>query len=316
MGNYWGNYMEILDYVVIGAGPAGLSAAIYFCRSSLKGIVLEASTPGGRLIDIKQIDNYPGVPHGSGVDLALAMLNEAMGLGAEIVYKKAISVDMEGEFFKVSLEDSYLLCRYVVLATGTSAQGKGIENEKEYLGRGISHCATCDGAFYRGKSAIVVGNGEKAVSEALYLSGLAEHLDFLCPDRDLKGDSSSVAALRGKDNVYFHFSAKPLRFVPNSGKDGIDRIEFEEGGEEKSLRADGYFPYGGQTGPLALLSSLNPRTKGNFLEVDPYTCETSIKGIYACGDCRYSLLKQVVTSASDGAEAASAVIREAMRAKR
>ena len=307
--------MEIYDYVVIGGGPAGLSAAIYLARSPLKGIVLEGSTPGGKLVDINRIDNYPGVPNTSGTDLALALLGEATSLGAEIVYKRATAVDKEGDLFKVSVEDGSYLTKNVIIATGLSSLSKGLEGENEFMGRGISHCATCDAAFYVNKETVVLGNGEKPLSEALHLALQCSKVTLLLEESDLKGSEDSIKAVKENPKVEIIASIKPLRFVADKKRTQIEGLEYEIDGKTTLIKADGYFVYSKENGPLALLSSLNVEHKGNFLIGDPETGETSLKGLYVAGDAKQSLLKQVVTAASDGAKAGSAIIRRAAAGK-
>ncbi len=302
--------MDRFDYAIIGAGPAGLSAAIYLGRSALKGIVFEGSVPGGKLVDINRIDNYPGNPGISGTDLALSMLKGASEAGAKFIYEKATSIDRYEDGFKVSAERGAILASYVILASGLSNQGKPLENEKRFLGKGISRCATCDGAFYRNEDVALLGNGEKPLTEALYLAGLCSKVTLLCPDDELKGSEDTVEAIKANRKIEIVYNAKPLAYVASDDGERAAAVIYEIEGEKKTLLAKAFFAYGAEEGPYSLVESLKPERKGIYLSVNPETKETTVKGLYAVGDASYSPLKQIVTATSDGALAAWAIIKE------
>ncbi|MBP5216731.1 MAG: FAD-dependent oxidoreductase, partial [Bacilli bacterium] len=221
--------MKQTDVIVIGAGIAGLSAAIYLKRSSLSSILLEKSAPGGTLLNVHKIDNYPGFETIPGPELAEKVFSQAMALGVQYEYGNVASVFKDGDLFEVKTDVETYQAKAVIIAAGIQIPQTGFPGQKEFLGKGISYCATCDGNFYKGKPVAVIGNESRAAEEALYLAGLVSRLDFVS-EKPLEIEENLLEQLESKPNVFFHLDAKVLR-VEGEGK--LQSLFIEEGKEEK-----------------------------------------------------------------------------------
>jgi len=294
-----------VDVVIIGAGPAGLSAAIYLARSPLSFILLEKGAPGGKLLSIDKIANYPGVKETSGFALASSFVEEAASLGVTSTYATVQNVIKKDDGFLVLTSEGEVTCKAVIAASGIANGLKPLVGEKEFLGRGISYCATCDGAFLRGKKAVVSGSGERTYREVLFLSGLAQEVVFLEKLDSFNGDPLGERLLEEK-NVQVLFGAKPLAFV---GKDKAEEMTYVQNGEEKVLKADGFFPFGNESGASNFLSTLSIEKDKSFIKIDPVTYESSLPNLFVIGDLAAVPLRQVVTAASSGAIAATTCIK-------
>ena len=291
--------MREIDVVIIGAGPAGLSAATYMARSSHSFVLLEKGAPGGRLLTLPTIENYPGFPAVSGQELALSFLNAASSLGIQPEYGAVNSVSMDGNRFLVKTDSDSYSCRAVIVATGITFV-PSIPGEKEFLGKGVSYCATCDGRFFKGKPMVVYGNGDEAIQEALYLAPLSSELLFVCPD-----------VLIGAEKAKEHLLSLPnVRLVEHAKLEKIFGNEFVNGvivnGKEEICAA--VFPLSGPKSASSFLSPLGLETKKGFLAIDEDGA-TSVPGLFAAGDIVDKKLRQVVNAAGEGANAATSAIR-------
>ena len=293
---------QTLDGVIIGAGAAGLTAAIYWKRSSLSFVLLDKGAPGGKLNNIHQIDNYPGLPHVSGPDLAMSFFNQATELGVEVQYGDVQRVEKEGDVFIVFGDFGELRSKTVLVATGTSLSPKGVKGEKEHLGKGVSYCATCDGAFYKGKDVAVIGYQDHAVEDALYLSPLVNRLYFVFPkllqaseehERQLKA-CSNVEGIHGK-------------LLSVEGDLRVDRIEIQTESGVQSISVSGVFPLSDEQSASMFLAPLSPATEKGFLKVNEARM-TSVPGLFAAGDVVDKKLRQIVNAAGEGAEAATSAM--------
>ena len=297
--------MKEYDLIIVGGGPAGLTAAIYAVRSGLSTAFIEADAPGGKLTVTNEITNWPGVKESHGADLALDMFDHATSLGAEYIYGK-VSEIKEHEFGKevVSDQDSYL-AHAVIVATGTKERLLGIPNEKEYASRGVSYCAICDGGFYKGEDVAVIGGGNSALEESIYLAGLVNSVTILVRKDQVKAEERILKQVEALDNVeiLYHHEAKEL-LADGEHITGV-RIFNNQSDEERDIKVKAVFPYIGAdpiTGMLKGKCDLNPQ--GYVLVNDQM--KTSTDGIYAAGDINVKKLRQVVTATSDGAIAAQA----------
>ncbi|MBR4798966.1 MAG: FAD-dependent oxidoreductase, partial [Clostridia bacterium] len=216
------------DVVIIGAGPAGLTAAIYARRAGKSVLVLEAQSFGGQIINTPDIENYPAAPHISGFDFASNIYSQATELGAEIKYEKALEIISHGEEKTVRTAKGEYPCRAVIIAAGSQPRKLGLEGEDKLLGRGVSYCATCDGNFYRGKRAAVVGGGNTALEDALYLSGLCEKVYVIHRRESFRGDGATEAKLRSRGNVEFLLGANVTKLVFGERLEGAE-ITFVSG---------------------------------------------------------------------------------------
>ena len=201
------------DIVIIGAGPAGLSAAIYGQRAGKETLLIDAKGFGGQIINTPDVENYPGIKRVSGLELATNLYEQATELGAEIVYEKAVGIEDAGQYKKVKTESAVYETKSVIISTGAKNRPMGLEQEEKYTGAGVSYCATCDGAFFRGRDVAVIGGGNTALEDAEVLSGIADKV-YLVHRRDqFRGEEANVKRLREKENVEFVLDSVPVELV-------------------------------------------------------------------------------------------------------
>lgn len=289
------------DIIIIGAGPAGLTASIYARRASKKVLVLESNTYGGQIINTLDIENYPVEAHISGFDFATKLYNQAKDMGAEIIFEKVVKIN-DGDIKEVITTNNSYKCKVIIIATGSKNRKLELDNEDNLIGKGISYCATCDGAFYKGKTVAVVGGGNTALEDALYLSDIASKV-YLIHRRDtFKGDDKSLSVLKGKDNVEFIYNSKITKL---NGTDKLDSIEINS---DKVINIDGLFIAIGRVPLNEEFSSLISLDDYGYIIANE-NCNTNIPGIFVAGDNRTKELRQLVTATSDGAIAATEAIK-------
>ncbi len=285
--------MRRTDVLVVGAGPAGIALSIYLRRAGTDFLLLEKGAPGGKLLEVASIENYPGFPGGSGVDLALLMNEQLSSLGIEPVQDELRTLERteDGLFLAKGEKESYL-AKVAIVATGLT-NAPGIPGEKEFLHKGVSYCATCDGPLYKGKDVAIIGHGERALEEALYLAPLARKLYFLL---DQEEEGSLLEGLRGRKNVEI-LRGWPVRI---EGEGSVSALLVEAEAQEMRLPVSAVFPLSGTKSATAFLSPLPLRLEKGFVPVDE-TLMSEIPGLFAIGDVRASRLRQAITAASDGA---------------
>lgn len=295
------------DIIIIGAGPAGLTAAIYARRASRKVLVLEALSYGGQIINTPDIENYPVAAHISGFDFATKVYEQAQALGAEFVFEKAVEIKDNGATKQVITVDSTYECKAVIIATGSENRKLGVEDEDKLVGRGISYCATCDGAFYRGKKVAVVGGGNTALEDALYLADLAEEV-YLIHRRDaFRGDETTVNALKERSNVRFIYNSNVTKLIAEKRLTAIE-ITDKNTGEVTTLEVNGLFVAVGRIPENQNFAQLIKLDDAGYVAAGE-DCITNVPGIYAAGDNRTKSVRQLVTAAADGAVAATEAVR-------
>ncbi len=288
-----------VDVTIIGAGPAGLTAATYLARSSKSFVLIDKDAPGGRLNTLPEIENYPGFKSVSGMELANAFIDSASALGVETTYGNVMSVYKENDRFIIKTDMESYESKAVIVATGITF-APTIKGEKEFLGKGVSYCATCDGRFFKGKNMAVYGNGEEAIQEALYLAPLSLKLFFVCPNK-IKGGDKSVSALRGLNNVEILEDSSLKEIL---GESKVSSISVND----KVIDVEAVFPLNGPKSASGFLSNLGLELNKGFIETNAEQ-ETSIPGLYAAGDILDKKLRQVVTAAGEGAIAATSAIK-------
>ena len=292
------------DIVIVGAGTAGLSAAIYAVRAGKSVIVLEATTHGGQIVNTPEVENYPGIKKISGFEFANNLYEQAKSLGAEVVYEKVNSIEVNGEEKIVHTAKEDYQAKAVILATGAKNRPLGLEHEKEWIGAGISYCATCDGMFYRGKDVAVAGGGNTALEDAIFLTNYCRKV-YLIHRRDaFRGEEKLLQTLKEKPNVEFVLNANITRLI---GEDGVDGVEVENKNthEKRVLDVMGLFVAIGQMPENSEFINVVDLDKGGYIEAKE-DCKTKTKGIFTAGDCRTKKVRQLATAASDGAIAALA----------
>tara|TARA_R110002050_G_scaffold161564_1_gene291246 strand:+ start:314 stop:1312 length:999 start_codon:yes stop_codon:yes gene_type:complete len=299
---------ERVKCLIIGSGPAGYTAAIYAARANLSPVMYEGLQPGGQLTTTTEVENYPGYPEGvTGPVMMEDFKKQAQRFGTDVRYGYATKVDFSGDIHKVWIDDKKLIeAEAVILATGATAKYLGIEDEQKYAGGGVSACATCDGFFYRGRDVAVVGGGDTAAEEAMYLAGLANKV-YLIVRRDVLR-ASRVMADRVKKipNIEILWKHQTKGLFGDGVVEGATLVknkgEVDE--EEVKIKIDGFF--------LAIGHKPNSDFVSDFLETDevgyvktiPGTSKTNIPGVFACGDLMDSIYRQAVTAAGSGCKAA------------
>ncbi len=293
------------DVIIVGGGPAALSAAIYTCRALLKTVIFEKKYLGGQLTGTELIENYPGFPEViSGVDLTQRMEAQAKRFGLEIRYEEVLKIQLEGDL-KIVTTDSDTYASYVViLASGADPQKLGVSGEEEFYGKGVSYCATCDGAFYRGKNVVVVGGGDSAVTEAIFLTKFVRSVQIIHRRSEFK------AAKIYLDELYKNLKIKTLFHTVIEGIFGKEKVEGVVTQniltkEKKDIPCDGVFIFVGSTPNTNFLGNLLCVDAGCHIETDIHM-ETAIKGMYAIGDVRKGSYRQIATGVGEGVTAAIA----------
>jgi thioredoxin reductase (NADPH) len=299
--------MDRHDVIVIGAGPAGLTAGIYSGRARLNTLVLEGMMPGGQVVVTSHIENYPGVGPTTGAELIAGMTEQMSSFGAVMKTAEATSVEPSGDGFVVTAGSSKLEARAVIVASGTAYKKLGVPGEAEFLGRGVSYCATCDGPFYKDLEIAVVGGGDSALQEALYLTTFAKRV-FLIHRRDeFRAVPILQERVKANDKIECFCSNVVERIM---GQNGVEAIELKDvkTGDVYTRLISGVFLFVGLEPKTAFLSGLVETGEGGFILTD-HDMKTSVKGILAAGDCRHKLLRQISTAVGDGATASFAAQR-------
>ena len=294
------------DIIIVGAGPAGLTAAIYARRASKKVLVLEAKSYGGQIINTLDIENYPVAPHISGFDFATNLYNQTKDLGAEIVFEKVIEIKNNDKEKEVITTKNKYVTKTVILATGSENRKLGLDNEKELVGKGISYCATCDGAFFKNKNVAVVGGGNTALEDALYLSDIANKVYIIHRRDEFRGEVSTVNLLKNRENIEFIYNSIVTKLNGNEKLESIDITNKD--GNIKKIEVDGLFVAVGRIPENENFSKLiNLDNLGYIIAGED--CNTNIPGIFVAGDNRTKTVRQLVTATSDGAIAALEAVK-------
>lgn len=293
------------DVIIVGAGPAGLTAAIYLCRAGKKVLVLEARSYGGSIINTLDIENYPGLFHVSGFDFADKIYNQAKDLGTEFKFEKVINIINEKEKKVVTSKNEYTT-QAIILATGSVNRKLGLEKEEELVGRGISYCATCDGAFYKGKVVAVIGGGNTALEDALYLSDIASKVYLIHRRDEFRGDEKTVKVLKSKNNLDFIYNSNIIKLYASDRLNSID-VE-NSNGEITNIKIDGLFVAIGRIPENDCFKNIIDTDESGYV-ISNEDCKTNIDGIFVAGDNRKKDVRQLVTATGDGAIAAMEVIK-------
>lgn len=294
---------HIFDVIIIGGGPAGYSAALYTARASLDTLVIEQMAVGGQMTLTGDIENYPGFDEGiDGFTLGMKMMQGAEKFGAKTEYTIVTGVELHGEVKKVITASGEFFAKAVIIASGANARKLGVKDEEKLIGRGVHYCAHCDGRFYKGKTVVVVGGGNSAVSDALYLSRLADKV-YLVHRRDtLRATKIYHEPLLKAENVEFVFDSVIDEFIAEKRVNAVN-VSNVKSGEKRTIECDGVFVSVGREPVTEFLGGALPLDKNGYIIADE-TTKTDIAGVFAVGDVRTKALRQVVTAAADGAVAA------------
>lgn len=284
--------------VIIGAGPAGMNAALYLKRAGIDVVMIEKDVPGGEMLKTNKIENYLGFSEIDGGELALKMSKQVKDLGVTIIKDKVLKVSKKDKF-EIEMEKDFISADYVIVATGRTPRKLGLKGEDELLNRGISYCAVCDGAFYRGLDVAVVGGGDSALTEALYLADLC-HKVYVLVRKNLRASVILQNRVKNKDNIVV------LKNTEVSELDYNDKLSQIVLNNKKMIPVSGMFVAIGGIPNLDFLKGLEIEMKNGYIKTDE-RMESNIKGLYAVGDVRYKDFYQIITAASDGSIAALSI---------
>lgn len=293
------------DIVIVGAGPAGMTAAIYAVRANMKVLMLDRLSPGGQMINTNEIENYTGAGKLSGAELAIKMFEHTQELGVEFDYKTVLDISNGGPIKTITCEedDTVYKARAVILATGTIPRRLGVPGEEEWAANGISWCAICDGAQYRDKEVVVIGGGNSAVEESIYLAGICTKLTIVTMF-DLTADPKACDLLRKMDNVTIYPYQEVLEFTGTDRLTGVRFKSTKEDATERYVPCDGVFEYIGFQASSQAFAGLGIIDRTGCIETDA-RMHTSVPGVFGAGDITVKHLRQIVTACSDGALAAN-----------
>ena len=294
---------KVEKVMVLGAGPAGLTAAIYAGRAELNPLVLTGKAPGGQAALTHLIENYPGFPEGIvGAELTRLMQQQAERFGARIVMEEAIQVDLSSRPFRIRTHSEEYLTQTLVIATGVSPRRLGVPGEEEFIGRGVSFCATCDGFFFKGKEVAVIGGGNSALDEGLFLTRFARRV-YIVHRRDrLRADPVLQRRARANEKISFVLDTVVTRVLGEKGVTGL-ALRNVKTGEESTLPVDGVFIYVGNVPNTQLFQGQLELDERGYIVTDR-RMHTSVPGVFACGDVQERALPQVATAVGSGAIAA------------
>jgi len=294
------------DIIIIGAGPAGLTAAIYAARAEKRVLLIEKETFGGQITYSPKVDNYPGFISVSGNEIADKFLEQAMGLGVEIELCEATSIT-GGDIKTVSTTSGDFTAKAVIIATGSKHRRLGVDGEEELIGEGISYCAVCDGAFYKGKNVAVIGGGNTALQDAVLLSESCAHVTIVQNLPMLTGEASLISALKKRDNVSYIYDTVVEGLTGDASLKAI-KLRNTATGATRELEIDGMFVAIGQVPENEPFKNVAPLDSRGYI-VAGEDCTIQTPGVFVAGDCRTKSIRQVTTATADGASAALAAVR-------
>lgn len=296
------------DIIIIGSGPAGLSAAIYAQRACLDTIVIEKNgISGGQVLNTWEVDNYPGFPGVTGFELSRQFREHANKLGARVVQDEVVQVELSGNVKKVVCEEETYEARCVILASGAHHRTLEVPGEEELRGAGVSYCATCDGAFFRGRTVAVVGGGDAALEDAIFLARMCEKVYIVHRRDKLRGAKRLQERVQALENIEFVWNSETVAIEGNAQVEAL-RLRQTQTGEEKRLDVDGVFIAVGIAPESELYAGQLELDEQGYIRADE-SGQTSVPGVFAAGDVRTKALRQILTAASDGANCVASAER-------
>nr|WP_319573395.1 thioredoxin-disulfide reductase [uncultured Draconibacterium sp.] len=301
--------VEKVKCLIVGSGPAGYTAAIYAARANLSPVMYEGLQPGGQLTTTTEVENYPGYPEGvTGPVMMEDLKKQAQRFGTDVRWGMATKVDFSGDVHKVWIDDSKVIeAETVIIATGATAKYLGLEDEKKYAGGGVSACATCDGFFYKGKDVAVVGGGDTAAEEAMYLAGLCNKVYMIVRRDVLRASRVMAERVKKTPNVEILWEHQTKGLIGDNGVvEGATLVkkQGEEGEEEVTIKIDGFFLAIGHKPNSDIFAEYVDTDNVGYILTQPGTAKTKVPGVFACGDVQDSQYRQAVTAAGSGCMAA------------
>lgn len=300
-----------MDYntIIIGAGISGITAAIYLKRAGINVCIIEKSAPGGQLLRTSVVENYPASnPKIEGSTLAMNLYEQVQSLEIPIEFDEVVSIENNNDKKIVNTKNNKYACKNIVIATGRNYKKLNVENEDRLTGKGISYCAICDGALYKNKNVAVIGAGDSAFKEALYLSNLCNKVTIIARREEFRSTSNHIEAVNSRDNIEIITNTEVIKF---NGIDKLNSVTIKDKNvnEEKEIQIDGCFIYIGQNPETEIFTNLNIKLENGYIITDE-NMQTNIDNIYACGDVRKKELYQLVTATYDGCVSASHIISQ------
>ncbi len=295
---------QLYDMVIIGGGPAGATAALYAARAGLKSVILEQMNIGGEIVATDRLDNYPGFPEGiAGAEFGMLLEQQMESFNVPVEMSQVENVSLQEEVKEIVTSAGTFKGKTILIATGTEPNLLGVEGETELLGRGVSYCATCDAAFFRGKTVGVVGGGDAALEETVFLSRFVEKAYLIHRRDQFRGCNWLQNKVLELPNVEVLWNTKVSRI---EGDNKVSALHVNQDGRDRRLEAEGLFIYAGRIPKTEFLKDIQLEQDERGFIVTSAKMETSLEGVYAAGDIRKKYLRQVITAASDGAIAATA----------
>ncbi|MBO9151438.1 thioredoxin-disulfide reductase [Chitinophaga sp. GCM10012297] len=296
---------EHVHVLIIGSGPAGYTAAIYAARANLKPVLYQGIQPGGQLTITTEVENYPGYPEGiQGPEMMVDFEKQASRMGADIRYGMATAVDFSSQPYKVEIdEEKTITADAIIIATGASAKWLGLPSEQRLNGSGVSACAVCDGFFFRGKEAAIVGAGDTAAEEALYLSKICSNVHMLVRRHEMRASKVMQDRVLKTSNIMVYWNTETLEVTGENKVDGV-RILNTQTKEEKTIPVSAFFVAIGHQPNSGIFASKLEMDDQGYIKTVPGSTRTSVEGVFACGDVQDKIYRQAVTAAGSGCMAA------------
>jgi thioredoxin reductase (NADPH) len=299
------NQTEKVNLLIIGSGPAGYTAAIYASRANLKPVLYQGIQPGGQLTITTEVENYPGFPEGiQGPELMVHFEKQAQRMGADIRYGLATKVDFSSRPYKVQIdEEKWIEANAVIISTGASAKWLGIESEQRLNGHGVSACAVCDGFFFRGKEVAIVGAGDTAAEEALYLSKLTSNVHMFVRREEMRASKVMQERVKSTPNIKTYWNTETDEILGEKTVDGV-RIKNNKTGEKTEIPVKGFFVAIGHTPNSEIFKGFIDMDEAGYIKTIAGTSKTNLEGVFAAGDVQDKIYRQAVTAAGSGCMAA------------
>lgn len=296
---------EHVHVLIIGSGPAGYTAAIYAARANLKPVLYQGIQPGGQLTITTEVENYPGYPEGiQGPEMMVDFEKQASRMGADIRYGMATAVDFTSQPYKVTIdEEKTISADAIIIATGASAKWLGLPSEQRLNGSGVSACAVCDGFFFRGKEAAIVGAGDTAAEEAIYLSKICSNVHMLVRRHEMRASKVMQDRVLKTSNINVYWNTETVEVLGENKVDGV-RIRNTENGEEKDIAVSAFFVAIGHQPNSDIFKGKLDMDEQGYIKTIPGSSRTSVEGVFACGDVQDKIYRQAVTAAGSGCIAA------------
>lgn len=295
----------VYDLLIIGSGPAGITAGIYAKRANLKIALFEKNAPGGQILNTAEVENYPGFKKAKGYELAQSMFEHVLELGVEVIWEEVTEVINEGEYKIVRTPDNEFKTRTVLVATGAVPRTLNVEGEADFTQKGISWCAICDGPLFKDKEVVVIGGGNSAVEESIFLSNIAKKITLVQNLDHLTADQKAQDILKKMPNVEFIYNAKVKQF---KGTNALEAVVVETKNGEVVIPAEGTFEYIGLVPVTSFLKGLGVTNDFGYVKAN-IDMTTDVPGLFSAGDVNVKPIRQIVTAVSDGAIAVQSILR-------